>query len=115
MIEKYSWTCSRPGCKKTILAYTEGGRRAFSEDHMAQHVREDRQLGQQATAISLFRGTPKNYNILILSASDIAFLRTRLITIDDNIECDWSAEPKPTNDELKQGEWKEILRRAWKN
>lgn len=110
----YPWNCPRDGCKKFIMAYTEGGLRSLVEEHMAQHTREDRQQVQQSTAIALFR-PPVDYNTLKVTSRDLGFLKTRGIKIDEKIELDLSIEPKPTKEELPVRIWAEVLERAWKS
>src|ERR1700693_1794569 len=103
MIESFTWHCPRLGCKKFIMAYTEAGLRSFSEDHIEQHIREDRENNVQTAAISLFRG-PKNYNVLNLTGQDIAFLKTRGVAIDDKVQYDPCLEEKPVSDTVAERE-----------
>lgn len=124
---KFEWSCPRLGCKKYIVSYTERGMRLLSEEHILQHMREDREsptLGQitqkineevKAKSDALAIVEEKDYNILKLTAVDIGFLKTRLIKIDDQIEYDPAQDPRPTNDELNQWLWRRILDKVWDN
>jgi hypothetical protein len=108
----HEWNCPRPGCKKFIAAYTEGGIRALSEEHIDQHIREDHEAQKRAVALE-YVGPRKNYNILNVTLTDIGFLKTRGVAIDSGVELDLSIEPKPTTEELPQRKWAAALGRAW--
>lgn len=88
--QKFEWKCPRQHCVKEIIAYTERGMRLLAEEHIYKHIREDREKAanmlegkQEQTAMTIYE--PKDYDILKLTRSDIGFLRTRGIAIDDNI------------------------------
>lgn len=106
----YEWKCPREGCKKFIVAYTEGGLRTLSEEHIYQHMREDRERGEITKSIILFR--PPDYDILQVTATDIGFLKARGIALDDKIVIDRSIIPQPSKTELRQSAWAKILDRA---
>ena len=108
----HEWSCPRPGCKKFIAAYTDSGLRALSEEHMEQHLREDREAQKRAVALE-YIGPKKNYDVLNLTLVDIGFLKTRGIAIDDGVELDLSIEPKPTTGEFPQRKWAAVLEKAW--
>lgn len=133
--EKYNWSCPRPDCRRTIVTFTEGGMRLLSQEHILQHMREDRKAAEQTmlqertatlhgvTAKSM-QGSqlthaieviyPKNYDVLKLTTVDRGFLKTRGVLVDGKIELDLS-DPKPSKDKdsLGQGAWYRILCDAW--
>lgn len=112
---KYEWKCPREGCKKFIVAYTEGGLRALAEEHIYQHMREDRLASDSPAVKSTVLFRPPDYNTLRLAAADIGFLKTRGVALDDKIVLDPSIKNRPTNESLKQSLWVQILDRAWGN
>lgn len=91
--------------------------RALSEEHMEQHYREDREKNR--LSMQEFAGRPpKNYDVLIMSTQDIAFLKTRGVKIDAGIEHDSCIEYNPVSEkeqhlELPRSIWRKILERAW--
>jgi hypothetical protein len=111
---EHTWSCSHPGCKKFIMAYTEGGLRALTDEHVAQHVREDRENQHIRDQAIEYIGPRRNHNILELTLADIGFLKTRGIALDDKIELDLAHDPKPSSSiGLGQRQWARILDRAW--
>jgi hypothetical protein len=95
------------------MAYTEGGLRALTDEHVQQHIREDRESQQTRDQAIEYIGPRRDYDVLILSPSDLCFLKTRGIAVDDKIEIDYAYEPKPSgNSELGQKLWAKILDRA---
>lgn len=99
MIEKrFEWVCPRQECRKYIGAYTDQGMRSLRDQHIAQHMREDRAVEiQNIQPKALPEAKPelpfvikeRDYNILLMSKSDLAFLKTRGIKVDDeNIQLD---------------------------
>jgi hypothetical protein len=111
---QFKWDCTRLACKKFIAAYTESGMKMLIEEHLAQHRREDMEQGMLSASVSLFRG-PRNHNVLRVTPTDMGFLKTRGIKIDDQMEVDLVSEPKPSKDELALGQrlWARILHSAW--
>lgn len=84
--QKFEWKCPRLGCTKEILAFTQRGMNLLAEEHIYKHMREDREKAAQPNpeaAIEVYK--PKDYDTLRVTKSDIGFLRTRGIQIDDNI------------------------------
>jgi len=111
---EHNWDCPRPGCRKFIMAYTEGGLRALTEEHISQHIREDRENQKAREAAIEYVGPTRDYDVLDLSPEDVCFLKTRGIAIDDKIEINYAHEPKPSKDsKLGQTLWARILDRAW--
>jgi hypothetical protein len=113
-LNDHTWNCPRIGCKKFVMAYTETGLRALTDEHIAQHIREDREIQQARNMAIEYIGPRRDYDVLSLSQADVCFLKTRGIAIDDKIEIDYAYEPKPSgNSELGQGLWAKTLNRAW--
>jgi hypothetical protein len=107
---QHRWSCHR--CRKYIVAFTAGGLAVLADEHMEQHRREDKERGQMTMAMAVFR--PKNYDVLSLTPEDFGFLKTRGIALDDKIEVDLTSERSPSEGELDQATWADILRRAWR-
>lgn len=109
----HEWHC--PRCGRGVFAYTEGAFKSMCDVHIAQHIRDDEKERQKAqamtTAIQVF--IPKDYDRLILTPTDIGFLRTRGIKIDDQIELDLISKHSPSKTELDQVRWARILHNAW--
>src|ERR1035437_5353613 len=129
--EKYNWSCPRPDCRRTIVTFTEGGMRLLSQEHILQHMREDRKAAEQTmlqermatlhgvTAKSMQGGQlshaieviyPKDYDTLKLTLVDRGFLKTRGVLVDGKIELD-SSDPRPSKDKdsLGQGDRKSVV------
>lgn len=112
----YEWTCPRAGCKRVINAFSERGMKLLAEEHINQHMREDREMATvtkvvpapttKLDALSVLKN--KNYDILELTPVDIGFLKTRGIKTD-GIEIDLVSEYKNSKSELNQKRWGEIL------
>jgi hypothetical protein len=100
MIEKrYEWSCPRQECNKPISAFTEAGMKALRDQHIAQHMRQDREV--QIKKVEEVKALPeakpelpvvfveRDYDILLMTRADLAFLKTRGVKVDDeNIQRD---------------------------
>lgn len=86
--QKFEWLCPVKGCKKQITAWTDLGMRLLAEEHLYQHKREEREEARQEPPTTMQVYKPKNYDILLLTKTDIEFLKTRGIAVDENIVLD---------------------------
>jgi hypothetical protein len=108
-LKRYEWKCPRSGCKKFIMAYTEGGLQTLREMHLNDHVKEDR--AATARFQEALKKTSRDYNKLILTWEDINFLTTRGIRIDEQIEYDPTLERHVCFEERQPKNWFKILER----
>jgi hypothetical protein len=122
-IEKHEWQCPREGCDRFIMAYSKSGIEKLIEEHLYVHSQQDREdelKRRQEEVENLTKELAsiqpnKNDNLLVLTAQDIAFLKTRHIKIDEDIEFDPCLELKPSKGFLPQALWKKILEAACRN
>jgi len=57
------------------MAYTEGGLRALTDEHVQQHIREDRESQQTRDQAIEYIGPRRDYDVLILSRRTCASSR----------------------------------------
>lgn len=90
--QPFSWVCPRLGCRKIVRAWHEKSFNDEKNRHLDQHFLIDRSEADAAferikQAVYSFQAKPpEHYNKLILPWIDIAFLISRGIRIDDDIE-----------------------------
>jgi hypothetical protein len=133
MLDMISWTCPRVDCQKTVRAYSQIALTVLIDAHIRVHTREDDKLKRIFQHNALDRVSklaepkpepvvpmaiqmieqPKDYNVLKLSLTDIGFLKTRGIALDDKIELDLVTEYREAKTELDQVRWSRILNSAW--
>lgn len=109
---RFTWDCDHPGCRKYIACYTQHGLNILREEHISTHRREQKSDTESKQILDRIRD--KNINKLDLTLTDIGFLKTRGIKIDEDINLDFSIAEQPSKSEgLSQKEWAEILERAF--
>lgn len=85
MLEKFVWRCPRAGCDREIHSYTESSLDALANIHRRMHVEETIQnirTFEEAKALA----PPKDYNKLVINRTDLGFLKTRGILLDQDME-----------------------------
>lgn len=98
---KHSYKCPRLGCKYETTAYTDTGMARLADEHRLQHAREDRER-----AIEFLKMPPKTtaeYNKLKLTWTDMVFLVTRGVQVDEDIELDPTSPKAVEGGEHKWG------------
>lgn len=107
LTQKYEWKCPRKGCIREIVSWTAKGLQLLIEAHQRDHEAKDHEgmvkFQKALTPIS-------DYNKLTVSWSDITFLRTRGIKIDNDIVYDPTVAYLPYEGPgLLQITWRRIL------
>lgn len=83
--QPFEWTC--PTCKKPIITWTQKALRDSIEHHEYKHrkevegFRKDEEQKRAESAIVPYQ--QRNYDILPLTATDVGFLETRGIRVDE--------------------------------
>lgn len=109
---KFKWKCPHDGCDAYVQCHTETYLKIAKEEHSAWHKKEEKAKSTLAAALADLRNRPADR--LSLTLTDIGFLKTRGIKIDDDMDIDL-VERKPNYDrDIDQVTWKEILNRCIK-
>ena len=103
----HTWSCPYDGCKKYIACWSATGLNYLREEHVSKHRQQEKADSTLVAALARLR--ERNPNKLPVSLTDIGFLKTRGIKLDDDIELDFSVDDKPSKTELSQKTWAKIL------
>lgn len=91
------------------MSWTEGGSKSLSEGHLYDHEKENRE-NMVKFQEALKAAPPRDYNKLKIAYSDLTFLKTRGIKIDDDIEYDPTVKYEPYEGPgMSQRLWRQIL------
>jgi hypothetical protein len=89
MLVKFAYTCHRAGCKNPdFYSYSQPGLDVLIRCHEIDHAAEQRR-NMQAFDEALRVGPKRNYNTLVINLTDMGFLKTRGIQVDDTMEIDF--------------------------
>jgi hypothetical protein len=94
-LQSFEWSCPRQGCRKYILSWTQTGLDKSKQYHLEQHFKEDMQSARDRldSAQKKFENQPpktsNDYQKMNLTFQDVCFLKTRHISIDEDMEIEW--------------------------
>lgn len=98
---EYRWECPYRECKYSILSYTQSSFEQRKAEHLDKHLkklreeREEREKKLTELLEPLGISFSKNPDKLHVSWYDVAFLTTRHIAIDEDIDWDGYSEVRP--------------------